>query len=159
MMATSRHDREKDAALSFRDAGRVAISARVQTAPQIDLKTPSPRVAPTYPKVEPTDTKVSMTPFVQWIHRRVARISATHLIASDMRNEGECHVSNIDNATRRSCHLGSRWCLQLDCRANASSGRRQHCNSSVPQHQRSRDGTGRSPPAHRGDAMARTGDR
>src|SRR5215467_10113185 len=60
MMATSRHDREKDAALSFRDAGRVAISARVQTAPQIDLKTPSPRVAPTYPKVEPTDPKVSM---------------------------------------------------------------------------------------------------
>src|SRR5262245_35402706 len=32
----------------------------VQTAPQIDLKTPSPRVAPTYPKVEPTDPKVSM---------------------------------------------------------------------------------------------------
>ena len=29
---------------------------------------------------------------VQWFRRRVARIIATHLIASDMRNEGECHV-------------------------------------------------------------------
>jgi hypothetical protein len=56
----------------------VSDAALRSLAPQIDLKTPSPCVAPTYPKVEPTDPKGSMTPlcngFTVPLHASVQRI-------------------------------------------------------------------------------------
>jgi hypothetical protein len=59
--STSRHDHEKDAAFSFRGAGRVAISTAFRPLRKL-FEDFGSRVAPTYPKVEPTDPKVSMTP-------------------------------------------------------------------------------------------------
>src|SRR5262249_51531132 len=88
---------QMDAAFDFRGAAACDL-CRVQTAPQIDLKTPSPRVAQAYPKVEPTDPKVSMTPSGNGFiasHASVQRISLQRICATKE------NVMSATSTTRR----------------------------------------------------------
>ena len=70
---TSRHDHEKDAAFSFRGAGRVAISAAFRPLRKLCEDFGLSRRADL--SKSPAGRSQSVADIMQWIHRRVARIS------------------------------------------------------------------------------------